>query len=238
VALLRTVAQHNEHGVRLSRIARQVGLHVATARRLLMTLVAEGLLTHDRVTKLYHLGLELHQLGSLAHQYAIRNKLRFALEAIAAKTEDTVFLLIRSGNDVLCIDMVEGKFPIRTMMIDVGARRPLGIGAGSLSLIAFLSDEEFEAMLAVNGPRYPQYKNLRAEDIRQMGLAARKVGYVLSDGLFHEGATSVGVPIFDREGEGVAAITVSAISPRMDPKRRDKIARLVKREARSGKLVL
>jgi DNA-binding IclR family transcriptional regulator len=152
------------------------------------------------------------------------------LEKIAKETEDTVFLLIRSGNDVLCIDRVEGKSPIRMMTIDVGVRKPLGIGAGSLSLIAFLSDEEFEKVLSANANRYSQFR-MDANRLRSLGVSSRSMGYVVSENLFHEGVTSIGVPINDQQGEIVAAITVSTISPRMQPERRDEIAGFVKKVA-------
>ena len=229
ISLLRAVARHNEQGVSLSRIARETGLHAATVHRMLSVLVQEGLLTLDPVSKLYHLGIELFVLGSAAQQFTIRHRFRTALEHMAAATGDTVFLLIRSGNDVLCIDRVEGKFPIRTVMIDIGVRRPLGIGAGSLALIAFLPDDQFAAILAANAPRYPQYKRLTANDVRKLAARSRKHGYVVSKGLFHEGVTSIGVPVFSEEKEVIASITVSSISQRMDEKRCREIALLVKK---------
>jgi DNA-binding IclR family transcriptional regulator len=56
------------------------------------------------------------------------------------------------------------------MLIEVGARRPLGIGAGSLALIAFGPEDEFERVLASNAPRYPQYRGLTSEKIRSMAM--------------------------------------------------------------------
>ncbi len=232
IELLRAVAQHNQSGARLSQLARGVGLHVATARRVLQSLVAEGLITYDPMAKLYHLGLELYRLGSQAHQYAIRTRFRASLEAIARATQDTVFLLIRSGHDAICVDMVEGEYPIRTMLINVGFRRPLGVGAGSLALITFEREEEFEAVMRDNAPRYAQYAQLGQERLRAMAARAREVGYVHSDAMFHQDAVSVGVPVFDQDGRVLCAITVSAIRSRMDPQRREEIYRLVREHTR------
>ena len=232
VSLLKAVAEYNQQGAHLSRLARKVGLHVATARRLLQVLTEEGIVTFDPVTKLYHLGLELYRLGHSAHQYTIRDSFRSALENIAEQTEDTVFLLIRLGNDVLCIDMVQGKYPVRTVVVDVGTRRPLGIGAGSLALIAFSDPQDFEQMIKTNSPRYSQFKGLDEKKIRAMAVKAHKEGYVLSDGLFHDDAVSVGVPVLDQKGKVICAVTVSAIRSRMDAKRRKRIARLVKEQTR------
>jgi DNA-binding IclR family transcriptional regulator len=235
ISLLRSVAKHSETGSRLSDIAKEVGIHIATAHRILSVLVQEGFVTYDSTSKRYSLGIELYNLGKSAHQYALRDRYRHALEKIANETEDTVFLLIRSGNDVLCIDLVEGKYAIRTMTITLGARRPLGIGAGSLCLIAFLPDEQFDSILSENAARYPHYKGLTKKDIKKLGLESRSRGYVVSKGLFHEGVTSVGTPIFDKEGELVAAITVSAIDRRMSPQRQDEISALVKKISEQGR---
>jgi DNA-binding IclR family transcriptional regulator len=229
IALLRSVANYNDQGARLSDIARACALHTSTTHRILSILVAEGFVTHDRVSKLYHLGIELYRLGMAAHQYLIRDRFRSTLEKIERETEDTVFLLIRSGNDALCIDRIEGTYPIRTIPIDIGSRRPLGIGVASLSLIAFLPPAEFEAVLAANASRYPQYKNLSADDIRQLAIESREAGYVVSLGLFHDNIISIGIPVFDSHSHVVASIAVSAISQRMTPNRRKYIYQIVKK---------
>ncbi|MBU1276696.1 MAG: IclR family transcriptional regulator [Proteobacteria bacterium] len=232
MSLLRAVAEQNKRGARLSPLARKVGLHVATARRLLQVLAEEGVVTYDPVTKLYHLGLELFRLGSQAQQYAIRNRFHPALERIAKETQDTVFLLIRLGNDVLCADMIQGEYPIRTILVNVGSRRPLGIGAGSLAMIAFSDPEDFERVVTANAPRYSQFQGRSEKEIRAMATKALKDGYVFSDGLFHKDAASVGVPVLDQDGKVICAVTVSAIRARMSAKRRKQIVQLVKEQTR------
>ncbi|MBU4566633.1 MAG: IclR family transcriptional regulator [Desulfarculus sp.] len=232
LALIRAVARHNMRGARLSNLSRDVELPVSTTRRILQVLAEEGIVTYDSVTKLYHLGLDLFRLGNQAQQYAIRNRFHPALEKIAQETQDTVFLLIRLGNDALCADMIQGEYPIRTILVNVGSRRPLGIGAGSLALIAFSDSEDFERVVKANAPRYSQFKELGEEDIRTMTAKAQKDGYVLSDGLFHEEAVSVGVPVLDQDGKVICAVTVSAIRSRMSAKRRTQIMQLVKEQTR------
>ncbi len=236
ITLIRAVARHNDAGSTLSKLAREARLHVATAHRMLSVLSKEGLVFHDPTSKHYHLGLDLFLLAGAAQQFTLRHRFRTALEKIAQETGDTVFLLIRSGNDALCLDRVEGQFPIRTVPIDIGIRRPLGIGAGSLALIAFLAPEEVEAILRSNARRYPQFKKLSLEDIQSMAAKSRKSGYVVSEGLFHEGVTSVGIPIFRENGEVIAAITVSSIAQRMGDERRREIYQLVKKVLRAEDL--
>jgi DNA-binding IclR family transcriptional regulator len=233
ISLIRAVARHNDVGVTLSKLAREAGLHVATAHRMLSVLSKEGLVFHDPVSRHYHLGIDLFLWAGAAQQFIIRHQFRTALEKIAQETGDTVFLLIRSGYDALCLDRVEGKSPIRTVPIDIGVRRPLGIGAGSLALIAFSGPAQIELILQANARRYPQYKDLTSKDIQRMAAQSRRTGYVISEGLFHEGVTSVGIPIFRDNREVIAAITVSSVSQRMGEKRREEIFRLVKKVIRA-----
>ena len=233
IALLRTVVKYNDRGVNLHDLAKEVGLHSATARRMLKALVSEGMLTFDPVDRLYYLGIELFYFGAAAHQFNIRDRFRATLERIAQKTEDTTYLVIRSGNDVLCIDRVEGSFPIRALTHEVGMRVPLGIGAGSLTLLAFSPEKEREAIIEANRMRYPQYNERTAEDIRLMVNQAIDLGYAVSEGNVMEGAVAVGVPIWDDQKRVVAAISVSAIEQRMDKKRRSEIAKLLKSEIKS-----
>jgi DNA-binding IclR family transcriptional regulator len=219
IALLRAVAHRNDSGARLSNLARDVSLHPATARRLLSVLTAEGLTSFDPISKIYKIGITLYHLGSSANQFTIREQFRSSLEKIARVTEDTVFLVIRSGNDCICIDRIEGKFPIRALTIDVGVSRPLGVGAGSLALVAFLPKEQFEAVVTANAHRYKMYDNLTADLIRELGHKSKKRGYVASQGIFWPGVTSLSVPVFDQYRNIVAAITVTAISSRMTRER-------------------
>lgn len=230
VALLRAVARHNDHGARLSMIAREEGLHVATARRILGALVEEGLITHDPSSKFYHLGIGLYLLGQSAHQFTIRNRYRSCLDRLAQETGDTIYLIVRSGNDALCIDRVEGHFPIRIMTYDVGARLPLGIGTAGLAYLAALPDDEVESVLKSNTHRYARHNDMNVKKVRALVSLSRRIGYTSNEGNYLKGATGVGQPIYDRQGSVVAAVSVTAIADRMDRRRQKIIADLIKSE--------
>ncbi|MBU1155781.1 MAG: IclR family transcriptional regulator [Proteobacteria bacterium] len=230
IGLLRTVVAHNERGISLAALARECGLHVATARRMLGALENEGLINYDPVTKLYHLGIELFYFGAAAYQFQMRDRYRLALERIAQRTEDTSFLLVRSGNDALVIDRVEGAFPIRTLTHEVGQRSPLGMGAGSTVLLASLPEKKTRAIIQANKRRYAQYKNSTMEDVWMLIEHYRKHGYSLTGGVFIPEAVGLGRAVHDASGEVVAAISVAAIKQRMDLERREVVAEIIKQE--------
>ncbi|NWF57341.1 MAG: IclR family transcriptional regulator [Syntrophaceae bacterium] len=228
ISLLRIVARHNDKGSPLSKIARESGLHIATAHRMLSAMSRENLLHQDQGSKLYYLGIELFLLGNKAQEFHLRDRFRTPLERIARESGDTVFLLIRSGYDALCLDRVEGQYPIRTIMFDVGSRRPLGIGVGGLALIAFDPPEVFASIMDINAGRFTRYPRVTAREIEQLAYASRKSGYILSKGYFYEGVTSIGVPVFNEQRRVIAAIALSSISQRMDDSRCQLMVRLIK----------
>ena len=233
IRLLKETVQLNDRGARLPELAQKVGLNVATARRMLKILVSEGLLTYDPVTKLYHLGIELYYFGAAAHQFKIRDRCRTSLERVAQLTGDTAYLVIRSGNDVLCIDRVEGSFPIRAVTHDIGSRVPLGIGAGSLTLLAFFPADQIEWIINANKLRYLKYNNRTSDEVMAMVAETQVLGYGISEGNVMRRAVGIGVPIQNDQGVALAALSVTAVDWRMIPERRKKIARLLKSEVRS-----
>lgn len=230
ISLIRAVSKYNIEGVRLTQVAKDVNLHVATARRILRVLNNEGLIGYDRSSKRYYLGVELFALGTVANQFEIRNLFRPALERIVKQTEETVFLVIRLGNDSLCIDRLEGSALIRVMPYQVGTQMPLGVGAGALALIFQLPDKEIEAIISANKIRYNQYNAANKKRIWDAITESRKLNFSVSHGLYIKGIGGVGLPIVDDKGEIIAAIIVGSLAEKLDPHRCQSIASLVRAE--------
>ena len=230
IALLRSVTKYNDQGAPLSKIARDINLPTTTAHRMLAVMVEEGFITYDPASKLYHLGIELYTLGSAAHQFNIRDVFHAIIERISDETGDTTHLAIRSGNDGLCIDRIVGKFPVQVLTFEVGERRPLGIGATSRVLLASLPDDQVETIITANTMHYAKYCSMKTEEIWAFVKRIRDVGYSISDRQFSPDAVGVGVPVRNKKGEVVAAISVAGISRRMGRERCKEIAHLIKSE--------
>ncbi|UCF94326.1 MAG: IclR family transcriptional regulator [Desulfobacterales bacterium] len=230
IRLLRAVADSNDRGMRLTQIAQKTGLPTTTVHRILAVLVAEEFLEYDLVSKCYRIGIELYAIASRARRFALRDKYRNCLENIARATQDSVYLVVRSGPDALCIDYIEGKSTIRIMTYDVGSRRPLGIGAGSLALLAFAPDDEVEGILKANELRYRKNNNMTVSELKGLIKQARALGYAFNQGHFMKGINGVGVPIYDEQGDVVAAVSVGSITERINPMRSQEIAELIKSE--------
>jgi DNA-binding IclR family transcriptional regulator len=232
--LLRELAARNRQGMRLIDVAHSSGLQRPTVHRMLKCLTAESLVSQDPQSRRYFLGPLVFELGITAGpRFNIRDVCSDSLDRIAAETGDTVFLMIRSGDDSLCVDRREGAFPIKTFTVDVGVRRPLGVGAGSLAILTALPDEEIESTVERIASRLPAYGRLTATELLGMVKRARKIGYVLNDVRTLSGVTAIGVPIFDSNARPIAAFSVSAITARMTATRQRELAELLRREIRA-----
>jgi len=231
ISIIRAVSKYNDSGVRLTQVAKDVSLHVATARRILHVLNQEGLIGYDQSSKHYYLGIELFSLGTAANQFEIRTTYRPALERIAEQTKETVFLNIRLGNNSLCIDRIEGSAPIRIMPYPVGTQTPLGVGSGELALIFNLPDKEIEQILSANEKRYRQYNAGDKSKIWEAVVESRKLKFTLSRGLYINGVGGVGLPVMSTDGqETIAAISVVTLAEKLDLNRCRWLASIIRHE--------
>ena len=64
-----------------------------------------------------------------------------------------------SGCESVCLEPRPGTFPIRANYLDVGSRRPLGVGAGSLALLIALPPDERARVMATNAGRLASFGN-------------------------------------------------------------------------------
>jgi DNA-binding IclR family transcriptional regulator len=226
--VMRVIASRNTIGFRLVDISRHTRLERPTVHRILKCLIAEGMVRQDPKTRCYFLGHLIFELGLAASSnFNLRDMCHPSLVRLAEKTGDTVFLTIRSGYDTVCIDRTEGSFPIRTLTLDVGTRRPLGVGAGGLALLMSLPDNTVEEVISANALRLGAYNKLTVRSLMRMVRRCKELGYALNDAHVTPGATSVGLPIRSRFDEPFLAISIGAISSRMSEKRQKELVSLI-----------
>lgn len=232
--LLRTVAKHFPTGGTLSRIAREAGMNTATTHRLLTALTEEGLLTFDPYAKTYHVGFELLEIAESAQAVApdlrLRHRLRPLLARIALRTEEWVYLYIRSSLDSICIDCVEGSYPLSTNTLAAGARRPLGISAGSIALLAALPLDEADRLIRENQHRFERYSGVTAGEVEEAVVSCRREGFALSDGRLVPEVAAIAVAFRMPGTREFFSISVASLRARMDEARRRTVVATIREE--------
>ena len=230
--LMREIAAHNRTGSRLLDLASRTGLQRPTVHRMLKCLALEDMVQQDPDTHRYFLGSMVFELGlTAAPRFNLREICHPAMTRIAEATGDTVFLTQRSGLDAVCVDRQEGTFPIKTFTLEIGMRRPLGVGTGSLAILSALSEDEQKHVIASNAPRLTEY-GLTPTSLLAQVKRAQKFGYAVREMPTLAGVRSVGRALHNQSGVAFAALSVSAISSRMSEKRVTDLATLLKNETR------
>lgn len=228
--ILRALRDAETDGLQAGEIAAATGLQRVAVHRLLKALGAEGLIERDE-SRRYHLGPQAWLLGMAANRrFDLGALAQGALDRIEAQTQDTIYLIRRVGDDVLCVARRDGSYPIKTLVMDVGKSYPLGVGGGGLAVLAGLPEAEAKAVLARVRGRLDAYPRVSMARIRQLLADTRRQGYAFWPALISE-ALVVAVPILGREGQPIGALSCAAIKERLNPRRRAHVVSLLRAEA-------
>lgn len=231
--LIRILSSDGGADRRLIDLAEAAGLTQATAHRLLNLLVLEGFVEKVTATRRYRLALDFFALAAQAGSGAgnIREICRPTLLRLSARLGDTVFLMVRSGFDAICLDRCDGPIPVGSLTGDIGGKVPLGVGQGSLCILAHLDEAEREEVIRNNLPRMTQYGFMDEVYLRLEIDRVRENGYAMRADRMIPGVAGIGVPILDRAGRAVGAISISTLTEQATPERLPALVAILKAEA-------
>lgn len=229
VLLLKVLATSNARGLALTEIAERTGLPHPSVHRLLRQLSEERLVARHDELKRYRMGPLAYELGiAVTTLYGdLRDVCDDAMCELSEQTGDTAYLVVRSGFDGVCMHRVEGEFPIRALVLDVGGRRPLGVGAGALSLLAHASDDERRMIIDHISPKLSAFRGMTAEMLEVACIETRERGLAVTHDTMSLGVSAVGRAFCDSLGQPVGAISVTALSHRMTSERVRRIGSLL-----------
>ena len=178
--------------------------------------------------------MALFALGSQAAEgTGLRRLCRPGLLRLASETGDTVFLMARSGANAVSIDRQEGSYMIASLTNNIGGEIPLGVGPGSEAILAFLPQDEIDAVLEVNGASYTAFNGLSANEVRATLPLIRERGYAIDEGRLVEGISALAVPIRPIGRDVLAAISINMTSARLSAKRMPLLLKMLRDEVAS-----
>lgn len=225
--LLDAVREGGPEGVRVIDLCHATGLGRAPVYRLLATLVDTEYVAQCGRFR-YVVGTRLAALAQPLGDSHIAMSLQPLLAQVSAVYGDAAFAVVREGSLSHCIARHVGTHPVQMLVIQVGTRQPLGVGAAGLALLAALPDEEVSAAIVANAPTLDGYGGMTPERMQILVRATRERGWSVIGNHATQGVLAVGMSVLNAKGAPVAAISVASTIDRMPRERQQLIARAMR----------
>ncbi len=198
----------------LNEITMKTGYSKTAAFRMIKSFETFGYLKRDSTLKesKYSLGWAfLYKANLIIEQLNIREIAKDDLIELRNKTELTVQLGIRDGNEVVFIEQFESLNPIK-IYSQVGKKAPLYAAAGPRVLLAFINEKEQNHILQTSD-LHAFTKNTLTDInlIKSELLKIREEGYAVSRGELYEGTMEIACPVFDLNGKVAGSISIVGI---------------------------
>ena len=192
------------------------GLPKPTMFRILSALHAGGLLRRDPISKRYSVGPRLAALGvDLWRQSTLRARWREALQRVVDVVDESVNLTILEGREVLYLDRVETKRPLR-LHLEPGTRVPMHCTASGKLFLSQMTPAQVRALLGPEPlPRHTRHTITDYATLERDLDKVRRTQVGTHDCELFDDSVAIAVPVKDASGRIFAAIAVHAPSSRM-----------------------
>ena len=218
----------DESDLGLTELAIRVGLHKSTVHRLLASLEGKGFIIRDPASEKYKLGYRVWELSAnLMQSDDMSVMLLPEMERLRDVVGETISLYIRDGHERIRIQAVQSRQAVRRVA-PIGARLPLVVGASSKILVAYANkatqDELLEEIVWPEGMN----KKTFSEQLKH----TLDTGFATSIEEREPGAAAVAVPIYNRTGQVVAALSISGPANRLTADKMKEQADIIKESAK------
>lgn len=226
VAILNTFTRDRPE-IGMSEISRMTGLTTSTTHRLLA-----GLQAHDLVRQVadrrYALGPHVLRLAHVANaRISLTEAALPVMRWLRDESGETVGLHVLQADHLrIVVDQVESREALRRTYTGLGEPIPLHQGAPGKVLLAYLSRDAREAILARPLEAATASTIIDADVLRAEVQDIRRRGYAFSFEERVPGIRTVAVPVWDHTGTVIACISVTGPATRLTKARLSELAPL------------
>jgi len=209
LAILEALARYMRP-VSLTVLSAELKLNISTVHRLLNTLIVAGFVEQEPHQGHYRLGIKAFEVGNAAlYNLDIRSVAKPYLKELVDRCNETANLSILNRGDVVYIDQVESSNMVK-MFAKPGTRGPSYCTGSGKVLLAYLAPGELENLL--KGLKLYKHTENTIVDPDELKLELEKIrrqGFAVDMEELEEGVRCVAAPIWNHEGNVVAAVSVS-----------------------------
>ena len=217
-------------GLRGSEVADRLDMPVSTVHDYLQALTATEYVT--KTDNLYETSTRFLEVGQQQrHRLDVFRAAQDELDAVAEETDEHVTLMIEENGQGVLIDIREGADAV-SLFAYPGARMPLHATAPGKAILAHMPSARVDDILDRHGLVAVTNDTITdREALFDQLETIREQGYALDDGERIAGMVCVAAPVLDKEDDVQAAICVCGPRSRLDERRQEAIAEVVRRSA-------
>jgi len=210
----------------LAEVSKELHLAPSTAHRFLRALISAEFVRQDPRTSTYEATLKLFNLGSMVMaKFHLSERLLPIMRKVAWETENAVSLVLREGLEGILVERIEG----RGVQVFAKYRRvPLYCTAAGKAILSRFDEKSLAKYLGSSKlvAKTP-YTITKPADLRAELENIRREGFAVDNEEAEIGAKCVAVPL-TLASELMAAVSASALAPKMTDQHMREIATLIK----------
>ena len=214
------VFNYNEEELGVTELSHKLNLHKNNVFRLLATLETRGYIEQDQKTGNYRLGIKIFEVANVfLHHLGLRRQARPILEELVGKCNETAYLAVTEGTDVVYVLMHETNHTVRVIP-RLGHRIPAYCTASGKVQLAFESQDRLFQLFKDRPLRKLTPNTLTDLDrlLEHLGEVALQ-GYAVDNEELEEGVCCVAAPVRDYSHKVVAGVGLSGPVSRFSQER-------------------
>jgi len=219
LSILNTIAG-SPAGMKLTEIARGLGLAPSTTHRMLTTLQEERYVHYDRDSSRWQIGIQAFVTGNgFLSSRDLTTVSRPYMRRLMEESGETVNLAISEGDDVIYMAQVESREMMRVYS-KPGNQVPLHCSGVGKAMLMLMANSEVERIVNARGlPKLTDKTILNLATLKGELKISKTRGYATDDEEHAIGLRCVASVIYDEYAEPFAALSISGPTARISPRR-------------------
>ncbi|WP_460151213.1 IclR family transcriptional regulator [Salinicoccus sesuvii] len=211
----------------LRDLSKEMGVNHTIIYRVLRTFEDKQVLTQNPDSKKYELG---PGLAPLLAAYRSKDKMSDLIlpimEALSERTGESVFLTWKEGYEGVTVEIAESSSNIR-FAVSKGTRTPLYLGASAKSIMAFLSEEQQNEIIAQGLKKMTEKSTTEKEDLLKDLRIIESRRWAYTEGEYSDDVFGISTPLFNSEGKILASLTIAGPVYRINEDNRQTILHML-----------
>lgn len=227
--ILESFDYHKEE-LGVTELAHKLSLHKNNVFRLLATLEVRGYIEQDTKTGNYRLGVKTFEIANVfLHHLGLRRQARPILEELVNRCNETAYLAVLDGSDVIYVLMEETSQTVR-IVPRLGRRLPVHCTAAGKALLAFESADRLQLICKEKQLRKQTDNTITdPQGLREHLREVARMGYAVDNEELEPGVRCIAAPVKDYSHKVIASVGLSGPTSRFSLERIEKeLAPLVK----------